>query len=165
MEEKKKILLRDFVKETKDNKICIGTINGSGFIYIGDDPIEGFNVICNVIKGIWEHKNSQINELQEELMKLVKMNPTNLGEALVVANAISEVYRKLTRLYIYMENYKNPEERVVYESKHKRSFDNRLCIIIEGSESTGKSNTGYWFKEEYDSGHIDYSDEEDEEDE
>lgn len=139
----KKVTLSNYLKTIgPDTNICIGTLNGCGFMFFGK-PIE-----TDLIKTIFDnYRKDRVKEIQDIKTSLIyKLNnheKVTPNDYYSLAKSISNDFTYMNRLAMYNKEYKSPLKRCVEDSYFK-DIDNCLCIIIEGKEK-GK----FWFKSEF----------------
>ena len=141
-----------------DELLYIGS--GSGFFYIGYK--DGAKEYIEKVGPDWIRETDKMirsgnrrNNQRKQLLQqaILDGNKSKIKE---IESDIAATSRYIAVKQTYLDNYIPPLERHLREDPYIRDiFEPGTCLLITGPEASG-----YWFKHEFDSKHVDYTDEE-----
>lgn len=124
--------LGEYLKETQETTVSIGTRGGSGYLYIG--PVSNLTGIANSFGVVFRLAK---RELKDDAQLLIS------GRIISDEN-IERIQHRIDIRNKYMKGYLPVLKREVLEV-YERASEDGIAVIVDGAEY------GYWTKEEFES--------------
>lgn len=124
--------LSEYLKETSETMVSIGTKGGSGYLYIG--PVSNLPGIANSFAVIYRSAKRELHDDEKTLTS---------GRIISDEN-IERIQHRIDIRNEYMKSYLPALKREVLEV-YKRLSEDGVAVIVDGAEY------GYWSKEEFES--------------
>ncbi len=138
----------EYAEQNPMVRVCIGPSLGGkgGFIYIGDNIIDGIEVTEKCILGNYHHALEVRENKLKELVGLLSVPVTGTEKKIVEkALQVKELIVRYMNADEYIKGWRPLNEReVIISTRSREDIDKRIIVQVAGSESYG-----FWFDYEY----------------